>query len=122
MCSDGLRFTVLDQNSSCFITFTVFLGTLYCSNYYSIKSKPVTVVVVITVVNNKIGKTTNLLSGSALEQEREWKGEVRRLISILLLVPLQRRNHGNRNGGGDRDCLRVKCAETHRRGVAKQAI
>ena len=29
-----------------------FFGTLYCSNYYSIKSKPVPVV--ITVVNNNI--------------------------------------------------------------------
>ena len=31
-----------------------FFGTLYCSNYYSIKSKPVPVV--ITVVNNNIAE------------------------------------------------------------------
>ena len=37
----------VSQHLSCF-----FFGTLYCSNYYSIKSKSVTVV--ITVVNDNI--------------------------------------------------------------------
>ena len=36
------------------LALLLFFGTLYCSNCYSIKSKPVPVPVVITVINNNI--------------------------------------------------------------------